>query len=181
MLWAFAREGGVPGSQIISRVRSETSQSAARLLLTDFQVETRFTLPIWSIITTSTIAALLALIIIGSTTAFNAFTNLTVAGFYSTFMVAASVMLHKRLTTPADKIDFGPFRLGRAGVPLTIVALIYSLIGFFFSFWPNTADVTAQTFNWSLVVYWGTIFLAMLWWIIRARHYYTGPKRETSI
>lgn len=87
-------------------------------------------------------------------------------------------MLHKRLTTDASEFLWGPFRLGRAGVPLTIVALAYSVVGWIFSFWPPTAAVTVTNFNWSLVVYFGTILLAMIWWIAYARHTYTGPKIE---
>jgi choline transport protein len=109
---------------------------------------------------------------------FNALTGLTVAGFYSGVMVAGSVMLYRRLTTPSEDIAWGPFRLGKAGVPLTIVALVYSFIGWFFSFWPPVAHVTVETFNWSLAVYFGVMFLAMGWWAISARKTYKGPKIE---
>jgi choline transport protein len=121
---------------------------------------------------------MLALINLGSSVTFNALTGLTVAGFYSAFMVAASVMLHRRLTTPATDIAWGPFRLGKAGIPLTIFALVYSFIGWFFSFWPPVSDVTVETFNWSLAVYFGIMFLAMGWWVVMARKTYKGPKFE---
>ena len=89
-------------------------------------------------------------------------------------------MLHKRLTTARQDILWGPFRLGAAGVPITVAAIGYSLVGIFFSFWPPTATVTAATWNWSFVVYWATIMAALLWWWLRARHYYTGPKIELN-
>ena len=141
-------------------------------------MDSKTALPLWSIAVTATVNLLLALVPLGSTTAFNAFTGLTVAGFYSSFIISASVMLYKRLTTPRSDILWGPFRLGIAGVPITVIAIAYSVIGMFFSFWPPTASVTAATWNWSLVVYWGTMLMALLWWRIRARHYYTGPKIE---
>ena len=87
-------------------------------------------------------------------------------------------MLYKRLTTPASDILWGPFQLGRAGVPITILALAYSFVGWFFSFWPPVAAVDASTFNWSFVVYWSVVLVALTWWGLRARHYYTGPKIE---
>ena len=181
MLWAFARENGVPGSHYISRV----SLPPFLLLLLprsqpnpQLQVEPKTALPIWSISISALLNLLLALINIGSTAAFNAFTGLTVAGFYTVFILSASVMLHKRLTTPASQILWGPFRLHRAGVPLTIIALAFSVVGWFFSFWPPTAAVTVTTFNWSLVVYLCTIVLAMVWWAVYARRIYTGPKIE---
>lgn len=40
--------------------------------------------------------------------------------------------------------------------------------------------VTVETFNWSLVVYFGVMLMAMLYYGARARHTYTGPKMEIS-
>ncbi|KAF2743337.1 amino acid transporter [Sporormia fimetaria CBS 119925] len=160
MLWAFAREDGVPLSRYVSRIERHTA------------------LPLYSIGITALISILLSLIALGSTTAFSALTGLTVAGFYSAFMVSACVMLWRRLVTPADQIAWGPFRLGRFGVPITVLALVYSFIGWFFSFWPPVAEVEVKTFNWSTVVYFGVMGLSMVYYAVRARKTYTGPKME---
>jgi choline transport protein len=160
MLWAFAREDGVPLSRFVSRIEPNTA------------------LPLYSIGITASISVLLALIPLGSTTAFYALTGLTVGGFYSAFMMSACVMLWRRLATPPGDIAWGPFRLGRLGVPITLLALLYSFIGWFFSFWPPTATVTVRTFNWSLVVYFGVMALSMTYYGVKARHTYTGPKIE---
>lgn len=124
---------------------------------------------------------LLGLISLGSSTAFNAFSNLTVCTFYTVFMIVGSIMLWKRLTTAASDFMWGPFRLGKLGVPITILALIYSFLGWLFSFFPPTAALTAQTFNWSFVVYWSFMLVALGWWLISARHHYTGPRIEINI
>ena len=87
-------------------------------------------------------------------------------------------MMYKRVTTPASDILWGPFQLGRAGVHVTAVALVFSFIGLIFSFWPTNGDTDALTFNWSFVVYWSVLLVAVFWWFLRARHYYTGPKIE---
>lgn len=160
MLWAFAREDGVPLSRYVSRIERNTA------------------LPLYSIGITAGISVLLSLIPLGSTTAFSALTGLTVGSFYSAFMVSACVMLWVRLTTPADKIAWGPFRLGVFGVPITILSLIYSFIGWFFSFWPPVAQVTVKTFNWSTVVYCGVMVISMAYYVLRAHKTYTGPKME---
>ena len=88
-------------------------------------------------------------------------------------------MLYKRLTTKSSDFLWGPFHLGRAGVPLSINALAYSVVGWIFSFWPPTAVLTVATFNWSIVVYFGIIVLAVVWWAVSARYTYTGPKIES--
>lgn len=139
------------------------------------QVEPRTALPIWSIAVSTVINLLLALINIGSNVVFNAFTGLTVAAFYSSFIIAASVMLRKRLTTPDSDFRWGPFKLGRFGVPITIISIAYSMVGWFFSFWPPTAAVTVKTINWSVVVYVGVLGVSMIYWLLHARHVYTGP------
>lgn len=121
---------------------------------------------------------LLALVNLGSAAAFVALTGLTVAGFYSSFAISAVIMLWRRLTVADSEIAWGPFKLGKAGVPITIIAIVFSLVGWFFSLWPPVAAVTVETFNWSLVVYFGTMGLALLWWFVSAKKTYTGPKKE---
>lgn len=160
MLWAFAREDGVPLSRYVSRIEPRTA------------------LPIYSIAITATISVLLSLITLGSTTAFNALTGLTVGGFYSAFIVSAVVMLWRRLVTSSSNIAWGPFKLGKLGVPITILSLIYSFNGFFFSFWPPVSAITVETFNWSLVVYCGVLILSVAYYVLRACNTYTGPKME---
>ena len=85
------------------------------------------------------------------------------------------MFLHKRLATPEREMQYGHFKLGRAGIPVTIGALIYSVIGTFFSFWPATRDVTATTMNWSVVVFCGVLLYSMLFWVLYGRKVYTGP------
>ncbi|MCJ1451253.1 hypothetical protein MMC28_001589 [Mycoblastus sanguinarius] len=138
-------------------------------------VEPRTALPLWSIAVSTVVNLLLALINIGSTTVFNAFTRLTVASFYSAFTIAATVMLWKRLTTPDANFRWGPFKLGRFGVPVTVISIAYSIVGWFFSFWPPTAKVTVGSMNWSVVVYMVVLVLSVAYWLVRARHVYTGP------
>ena len=162
MAWAFARENGLPGSRLLA------------------QVEPRTALPLWCIGLSAVISLLLALINIGSATAFSALTSLVIASFYSTYLISCSVLLYKRMTTPASKMRYGPFSMGRYGVPVTILAIIYSIIGIFFSFWPPTKEVTAETMNWSVVVFGGAILFSLGFWVVHGRHVYTGPIIEVA-
>lgn len=90
-------------------------------------------------------------------------------------------MLWKRSTKPAADFLWGPFRLGKLGIPVTVVALVYSSVGWVFSFYPSVAFPTAATWNWSFTVYWSAIVLALIWWFVSARHQYTGPRVEINI
>ncbi|MCJ1318976.1 hypothetical protein MMC15_004308 [Xylographa vitiligo] len=158
MTWAFAREDGLPFSSYLARI------------------EPRSFLPLWSIGLMVLISCILALINIGSTTAFYAFVSLVIAAFYSTFLIAACALLHKRLTTPPADMHWGPFKLGHVlGTTVNVLAILYSVIGIFFSFWPPTMTVTAQTMNWSVAVFGGVIVFAMIFWFVHGRKVYTGP------
>ncbi|KAI9724642.1 MAG: hypothetical protein M1828_003511 [Chrysothrix sp. TS-e1954] len=163
MVWAFARENALPGSKTLAKI------------------EPRRALPIFAIIFTGVINLLLALIEIGSTAAYNAFAGLTVQGFYTVFVIVACVSLHKKLTTPSSDIVYGPFRLGFMGIPITIVALAYTLVGLTFSFWPPTTHPSLDEFNWAVVVYGASILSALVYYQLQARHVYTGPIVERPV
>ena len=137
-------------------------------------------MPIWSIVCSTTISLLLALINIGSSVAFNAFTGLVIAGYYSSFVIAASVILLKRLTRQDIPIRWGPFSLGRAGIPVNVIAIAYSIIGIFFSFWPPGVKPTATTMNWSVAVYGGVLLFSLVFWAVHGRKVYTGPIIEVG-
>lgn len=123
---------------------------------------------------------LLALVNIGSSEAFQAFIALLIAAYFSSFSLAAGVMLHKRLTTPESKIFWGPFRLGRAGVPITIIAILYSVLGIFFSFWPAYVHVNATTMNYSSLIFGGALIFSLGFWVVYGKRVYTGPIMETG-
>jgi choline transport protein len=132
-------------------------------------------LPINAILVTLVINVLLALISIGSLTAFGAFYSVVLAAYQSSFLLAASVMLRKRLSTPTSEIPWGPFCLKRLGVPITILAIIYTVLALFFSFWPAFAQVDAATMNYSCLIFGGALIFSMVFWVLYGRKVYVGP------
>ncbi|KAL9097820.1 MAG: hypothetical protein Q9165_000146 [Trypethelium subeluteriae] len=162
MLWAFSREKGVPFSRHVSKVHLGTR------------------MPIVAIVVTVILNGLISFINIGSSVALQAFISVFVAAYYSSFFMCAGIMLHKRLTTAESAIPWGPFRLGPFGVPVTIVAILYTMIGFFFSFWPYTPAVTPSTMNYNIVLFGGTILFALFFWVLWGRKVYKGPIVEVQ-
>ncbi|KAF7860341.1 hypothetical protein EAF04_008468 [Stromatinia cepivora] len=143
-LWAFSRENGLPFSNLLVKVDPKTR------------------LPINAIIGTLIINVLLALISVGPYTAFGAFYSVVLAAYQSSFLLAASVMLVKRLTTPTSEMPWGPFRLRKPGVPITVVSMIYTVIALFFSFWPAFLTVDAADMNWSYLIFGGAVIFSMI-------------------
>lgn len=186
MLWAFAREEGVPCSRHISKVCDACTIGNHIFLTfqfmhcanTHFKIERNSGLPLYSIATTALLSMLFALIGLGSDAAFSALTGLTVASFYAGFMVCAILLLYRHFTVP--NMPWGPFRLGIFRVPIAILSLAYSIVGIIFCFWPPVAVVTVEVFNWSLVVFVGVVSISILWWVMVARKTYKGPRMEIS-
>ena len=156
-LWAFARENGIPFARQLVRIDPKTR------------------LPYNAILVTVSVEIVLGLISIGSTTAFTAFYSVVLAAYQTGFLIPACVMLHKRLTTPEDRIPWGPFRLGRWGVPVTIISIVYTIVTLFFSFFPSALPVTPQNMNYSILIYGAAVLVMMSFWVIHGRKVYTGP------
>lgn len=161
-LWAFARDNAVPNARFISYVHPTLK------------------IPLVSIGVTCTISCLLSLINIGSATVFNAIVSLTVAGFFGSYLVPFSLMLYLRLRHPAE-LHFGPWRLGKLGPWVNGVAIVWSALVMFFSFWPTMVPVTAVNMNWSCVLWSGVMIFAGCFWVVHGRRVYKGPVVETEV
>ena len=142
------------------------------------QIHERSHLPLVSIFITVVINSLLALINIGSEAAFVAFTSLTVAAFYASYFIAASVMLYKRLTEDTTKLRWGPFRLGYLGIPISIFSLCYTAVAFVWQMFPQATPTDPEDMNYASLMFGATLLFAMGYWFIYARRVYTGPVIE---
>ncbi|CAI6332184.1 unnamed protein product [Periconia digitata] len=72
----------------------------------------------------------------------------------------------------------GPWNLGRWSIPVGVVACAFVLLMVPILCFPSVtgADLTAETMNWTVVVYGGPMFLAIIWWVVSARKWFKGPK-----
>lgn len=160
LLWSFARDNGVPFSKYISRVDPSTA------------------LPLYSILVSTMISLLLALINIGSTAAFNAIMSVNVAVFFFSYMIPISLLLHKRLRNdPAkDNIHWGPWHMGPILGPIVnVLALAYTAITLFFSFWPATQVISAVTMNWSCLIFGASIMFSVGFYMVWGKDTYKWP------
>lgn len=79
MTWSFARDHGTPFSKLLSKVDQRTR------------------VPIVAVGVVAAFAALLALIYIGSVTAFNDVISLTITGFYGSYFLPCAFLLYRRI------------------------------------------------------------------------------------
>ena len=98
------------------------------------KVEPRTSLPLYYINLFMIINLCLALINIGSIITFNILTSLIIAFFYLSFILTAIVFLYRKLITAVINMIYNPFQLGRAGILIILLFLVYSVVNIFFSF-----------------------------------------------
>ncbi|EKV10439.1 GABA permease, putative [Penicillium digitatum PHI26] len=177
--WSFARDRGIPGWRLWSQV---TDRSAV---------------PLYSVLVTSVIACLLALINIGSSVAFNDLCSMSISGLYLSYMVVGGLLLWRRCTggigfvrgshsaiinTAGAKLVWGPFHVpGIWGILMNAWALVYMTVAVFFSFWPPAWAVTVQTMNFSVVGTLGTVIASLFYYYARASKVYSGPVMEHGL
>ncbi|KAK4554591.1 hypothetical protein LTR86_008446 [Recurvomyces mirabilis] len=79
MTWSFARDKGLPWSSFIGRVNNRSS------------------VPVNAVLVVTGLAALLTLIYIGSSVAFNDVISLTITGFYGSYFLPCALLLYRRI------------------------------------------------------------------------------------
>jgi choline transport protein len=174
--WAFSRDRALPGWKILKKVSHRTS------------------IPVYAVITTIAISIILSLVNIGSATAFNGVISISVAGLFGSYLVAASLLLYRRLTggirlngssdsptTYDSPLAWGPWRVpGALGIANNIFACAYLVFVFFFSFWPAYRNVTPQNLNWAVLVFPVVVLFSVIYYAVWARKVYNGPVVETD-
>ena len=182
MIWAFARDSGLPFSPFLSKVHRRTS------------------IPLNSVIMTTVIAGLLALINLGSAVILNNIFSLSIAGFYSTYFACTALLLWRRLrgdirepnevqddsTIVTDvntgKLCWGPWRVkGFLGTAINAFACLYLILILFFSCWPPVYQPTPATMNYSVVVVGGVLIFSVFYYLVFGKGRYKGPVVEVSL
>ena len=67
------------------------------------------------------------------------------------------------------------FELGRAGLPLNIVSIVFLVFVFLFSFFPMGPKPTPAGMNWSIWMFGGTMIFSLVYYLVKGRNVYVGP------
>ncbi|KAJ5291513.1 amino acid permease [Penicillium angulare] len=178
-LWSFARDKGVPGWRWWAQVSSSRR------------------LPVHAIVLTVSVSMVLALINIGSSVALDDVLSMAVSGSYLSYLIVSILLFRRRIrgdiastddgeqaavNVPGGKLVWGPFHCpGACGTVINGVAIIYTTIVVFFSFWPSEVDPSVDKMNWSVLGIGGSSVIAVVYYFLRARHSYAGPVMEVSL
>ena len=165
MMYAFSRDGAVPGWRLWSKVNTKR-------------------IPFNAVIAVAVLALILTLPALkgnkdGITVAFTAVVSIGVIGLYIAYIIP--IFLRVRM---GDKFEPGPWNLGRHYKWLGIVAitevLIVVVIGFNLPFSssgvPWEDDFEWSLFNYTPVVTGGLFAIVGIWWLASARKTFKGPR-----
>ena len=153
MIYAFARDGAIPGSSFWHRINKRTRT------------------PTNSIWLAAGGAFLLGLPYLYSPTAYFAITSIAVIGLYVAYV--APIFLRLRAGT---RFNEGPWTLGRWSRPIGIVATCWVAFIFVLFMLPQALPINISSFNYTPVVFLVVLGGAAIWWVVSAKNWFTGPR-----
>ncbi|CAF3583297.1 unnamed protein product [Rotaria sp. Silwood1] len=119
------------------------------------------------------IDCLLLLLQLASTATFAAIISIATLGFQISYVMP----IFFRCTVARKSFPVGEINLGRFGVPIAIISVVWLFITSIFMFFPAHYPVTRDNMNYAIVIIGGVASIATIYWIVSARHWFTGPKR----
>ena len=146
------------------------------IIKTGFQVSRTYKIPVRAILLIALIIILLGFVQIGSSTAFNAITSLALIGHYTSYLLPIVLLVSRRFNS--KEIPWGPFTLGRWGLPINVFAIVYSVVLIVFMVFPPYQPVDAENMNYSGVIFGAVLILCFIMWFAFGKRTYQGPVRE---
>jgi choline transport protein len=155
LLWAFSRDDGLPFSNFFVKIHP------------------RLKIPINALSTVAVCICLLALINIGSSTAFSAFISLPALALYISYLFPILFLFWRRLSsTDPTSIPWGPFKLGKIGPVINAGAIGYIIFVLIWMPFPSILPVDAMNMNYAGPIVGAVIVAAMLdWGLFRKRRF----------
>lgn len=113
---------------------------------------------------------------LGSSTALSAITGSATVGYQLSYAIPIILRCTSRSTWVP-----GVWNIGRWSLPCAIVAALWQVLSSLVFFWPVVYPVTKDNMNWTVVVVFGTMSVAALYWFVSARYRFVGPKRVNTV
>ena len=153
MIYAFSRDGALPGSNFWHKVNPRTRTPTNAIWLA------------------AAGALILGLPYLWNSTAYAAVTSIAVIGLYVAYVLPTFLRL--RLGSSFQR---GPWHLGRWSRPIGIIAVCWVAIIFVLFMLPTASPITGSNFNYTVVAVVVVLGFAGIWWLVSARKWFTGPR-----
>jgi amino acid permease (GABA permease) len=153
MIYAFSRDGALPASRFWHRINPRTRTPTNAVWLATGG------------------AFALGLPSLWNATAYGAVTSIAVIGLYIAYVLPTYLRLRR-----GDSFERGPWHLGRWSRPIGWLAVAWvACIAVVFML-PTVHPVTWGNFNYTPIAVLVVLGFAGGWWLLSARHWFTGPR-----
>jgi amino acid transporter len=116
---------------------------------------------------------IIALINIGSTEALYIILSIYNSALIASYLITIGCILLHRLR--GGKLPHARYSLGKWGIVVNSIALIYITPIFIFSFFPAFPNPTPAAMNWAIAMVGGIVVLATVYYMVWARKIYSPP------
>ncbi|HEY5360460.1 MAG TPA: amino acid permease [Streptosporangiaceae bacterium] len=157
MIYAFSRDGALPGSRLWHRVNKRTRTPTNAIWLAAGG------------------ALILGLPYLWNYAAYAAVTSIAVIGLYIAYVMPTFLRL--RL---GDSFQRGPWHLGRWSKPVGIIAVTWVVIITILFMLPQAGPISWTTFNYAVIAVAVVLGFASIYWLVSARRWFTGPRVQGS-
>jgi amino acid permease (GABA permease) len=153
MIYAFSRDGALPGSAFWHRVNKRTRTPTNAIWLA------------------AGFAFVLGLPYLKNFTAYAAVTSIAVIGLYIAYVMPTFLRLRQ-----GESFERGPWHLGRWSYVVGWTAVIWVAIITILFMLPQASPITWLSFNYAVVAVAVVLGFAWIYWMVSAKNWFTGPK-----
>jgi len=153
MIYAFSRDGALPGSQFWHRVNRRTRTPTNAIWLA------------------AAGALILGLPYLWNSAAYAAVTSIATIGLYIAYVAPTYLRLRQ-----GASFQRGPWHLGRWAYPVGIIACIWVVFITILFMLPTASPIHWSNFNYTIVAVLVVIGFAGIYWLVSAKNWFTGPR-----
>ncbi|HUJ07763.1 MAG TPA: amino acid permease [Streptosporangiaceae bacterium] len=153
MIYAFSRDGALPGSAFWHKVNHRTRTPTNAIWLA------------------AGFAFILALPDLWNGTAYAAVTSIATIGLYVAYVIPTFLRLRQ-----GENFKRGPWHLGRWSYLVGTISVIWVIFIAILFMLPTVSPVTRGNFNYTVVAVLVVIGFAGIYWLVSAKNWFTGPR-----
>lgn len=157
-IWAFSRDGAIPGSGLWHKLSDRTRTPVAAVWFAAV-CSIVLTIPGW-----------------WNSAAFTAIVSVNVVGLFTAYGIP--IFLRLRL---GDEFAPGPWNLGKRGKPIALLAVVWIVLSNILFMLPQTSPfMSLQKFNYAPIALAVVLVVATVWWFVSARRTFQGPRSTVT-
>jgi amino acid transporter len=137
-------------------------------------VNPRVKMPLRTVFLVFIVDSLFLLMPLVSSTAFSAILSIATVGF----QISYAIPIFLRITFAKNSFIQSDFSLGRFSLACGWISSAWLALTSLLLFFPTQLPITAESMNYTVVVFVAVSAIGAVYWLVYARHFFTGPKRH---